>query len=188
MTQWLHPLDPVSSHPDEYASRSQSSTESCQLVYGQRSSGRASLHFPSLIIKKQKNHLKHCIGFNIYVYGKSIYGHWVLHLLVWNTLCAFNFSHLCFLQWCYLHPTTTLPSCPGLGPAQVPYFWFLWWGFWGVYEAEILIKISALAGIWTSDLGQSLARNRVQLLKYTQSRLNNFCCLPAPLGQYGCNF
>ena len=63
----------MSSHPDEYASRSQSSTESCQLVYGQRSSGRASLHFPSLIIKKQKNHLKHCIGFNIYVYDKSIY-------------------------------------------------------------------------------------------------------------------
>jgi len=46
-------------------------------------------------------------------------------------------------------PPPTLPSCPGLGLAQVPFFGScskVWHGCWGAHESEILIQISALTG------------------------------------------
>ena len=69
-----------------------------------------------------------------------------------------HFVILLFLRWCYLHPITNPPFLPGLGPAHVP-FWFMWRGFGGTHEAEILIQISALAGVWTSYLGSLMAMN-----------------------------
>ena len=53
-----------------------------------------------------------------------------------------------------------LPSCPSLRLAHVPFLGScMWRGFWGAHEAEISNQISALAGLWTSDLGCLMAAN-----------------------------
>ena len=83
---------------------------------------------------------------------------WILHSLVSNALCAFNFTRLIFLRWCYLHPPPTRPSYPGLRPVHVPFLVPVA-GFLGCTWAEISIQISALAGVWTSDLGSLMAAN-----------------------------
>ena len=85
----------------------------------------------------------------------------ILHPLLSNTLCIWFSRLILFYGGVICTPPPALPSCPGLGPALVPFFGSCGevFGCATAHEAKIPIQISTMAGISTSDLGSLMATN-----------------------------